>query len=458
VETVRPIRALAREVAAGPWSIPALRGYASSSLFRNAAYLWTGNIVILATGFVFWAAAAWLYPAEAVGYGASALAAIALIGGFAKLGLGLGLIRFLPERGDSGAGLVNSVLLVAASASLGISLIFLLGLDLWSPDLRLVRQDPIFAAIFLVGAISFSLITILDEVFVATRTARFVLIKNLGFGFTRLVFLVALASFFASFGLVAAFGLAAGAWAGLSIFYLLPLVLRGYRPAIQWKTKELLSILPFSIGNHVGMLLLSAPGAVFTLIVLNTAGPESAAYFYIAWAISGVVSTFSLSVCLSLFAEGAHAPGEFRRIVPKALLGGSLILLVPALALLLMAEPVLHVFGSDYARGGSSLLRLLAIGALPYLVVNIYIAVARVQKRVWSIVLVAGSLTVTSLLAGYLLSRSFGLEGVGMGWLAGQGAGLVVIAIILACTGWRPRFRLGSTSPRGNSIDAARQA
>ena len=454
---VRPIRALAREVAVGPWSISALREYASSSLFRNAAYLWTSNIAIFSTGFVFWAAAAWLYPAEAVGYGASALAAIALIGGFAKLGLGLGLIRFLPERGDSGAGLVNSVMLVTASTGLGASLIFLLGLDLWSPDLGLVRQDPVFAATFVVGAISFSLITILDEVFVATRTARFVLIKNVGFGFTRLVFLVALASFFASFGLVAAFSLAAGAWVALSIFYLLPRVLQGYRPAIQWKPRETLSILPFSMGNHVGMLLLMAPGNVFTIIVLNTVGPESAAYFYIAWAISGVASTFAVSVCLSLFAEGSHAPGEFRRIVPRAFIGGSLAILVPAVALLLMAEPVLRVFGSDYASDASSLLRLLVIGALPYLVVNIYIAVARVQKRVGSIVIVAGSLTTTSLVAGYLLSRSFGLEGIGMGWLAGLGVGLVAIAILLACAGHRPRLRLGSASPRGNPIDAARQ-
>lgn len=42
----------------------------------------------------------------------------------------------------------------------------------------------------------------------------------------------------------------------------------------------------------------------------------------------------------------------------------------------------------------------------------------------------AGSLTVTSLVAGYLLSRSFGLEGIGMGWLAGQGAGLVAIGAL----------------------------
>ena len=205
------------------------------------------------------------------------------------------------------------------------------------------------------------------------------------------------------------------------------------------------------------MLLLMAPGNVFTIIVLNTVGPESAAYFYIAWAMSGVVSTFAVSVCLSLFAEGSHAPGEFRRLVPRAFIGGSLAILVPAVALLLMAEPVLRVFGSDYASDASSLLRLLVIGALPYLVVNIYIAVARVQKRVGSIVIVAGSLTTTSLVAGYLLSRSFGLEGIGMGWLAGLGVGLVAIAILLACAGHRPRLRLGSASPRGNPIDAARQ-
>jgi O-antigen/teichoic acid export membrane protein len=435
VETAKPVRALAREVAAGQWSIPVLREYASSPLFRNAAYLWANTIVLSAFGFVFWTAAARLYPADAVGYGASAIAAIALIGWFANLGLGLGVIRYLPERRDSGASLVNSVLLSTAAVGLVASVIFLLGLDLWSPGLRVVRDHPIFAATFLVGAIAFSLSMVLDQVFVAARSARFVLIKNLGLSFSRVTLVVVFASFFASFWIVAAHWVAAAALVGISLFYLLPPALGDYRTAIHWVPREVWSILPFSIGNYAGALLLLVPGSIFTIIVLNNVGPESAAYFYVAWTIGLVASGLATSLSLSLFAEGSQTPSELRRIAPRALLGGSLVAVVATLALLVMAEPVLHLFGREYVSNGSSLLRLLAISVLPYLIVNLYVAVARVQKRVGSIVLVAGAMAATSLVVGYVLSRFIGLEGIGIGWLAGQGAALVVIGVLV-------RFRL----------------
>ena len=430
METVKPIEAPGRGVGAGAWSIPALREYALSPLFRNAGYLWASDIVIGAVGFAFWAVTARFYAADAVGYGASAIAAITLIAAFSTLGLGFGLIRFLPGR-ESSANLINSVLLLVAGVSMFASLVFILGVDLWSPGLRIVRQNQAYAGAFLVGAVAFSLARILDQVFVATRTAGFVLVRNLGASLSRLLLVVVFASFFASFGIVAAFGFATAVWVGISVIFLLPMASDGYRPAVQWRPTEILSIFTFSLGNNAGALLLLAPGYLFTIMVLNTEGPESAAYFYIAWAISGIACGLAMPLSLSLFAEGSQTPDHLRRIASRAFAVGLLAALVPALALLVMAEPVLSLFGSDYASHGAGLLRILAIAGLPFFVVNMYMAVARVQKRVASIVLVAGAMAVTSLLAGYLLGRSMGLEGFGIGWLAGQGAGLVVIGVLV---------------------------
>src|SRR3989304_10617040 len=133
----RPIGAEASE-ASRAWSRKALGGYLSLPLFRNAAYLWLNTIVLSGLGFVFWTAVARLYTADAVGYGASAIAAISLVASFSHLGLGFGIIRFLPERRESSAGLVNSVFLVTGATSLLASSVFLLGLDLWAPGLNAV--------------------------------------------------------------------------------------------------------------------------------------------------------------------------------------------------------------------------------------------------------------------------------------------------------------------------------
>jgi O-antigen/teichoic acid export membrane protein len=452
VETVESATVPACEVVAGPWWISSIREYVSAPLFRNAAYLWTSTIVLSAFGFVFWAAAARLYPADAVGYAASVIAVIALISGFASLGLGLGVIRFLPLRPDSRTTLVNSVLLLTAAVGLVASLVFLLGVDLWSRGLRFVRDDPVFSATFLLGTIAFSLSSVLDQVLVAMRTARLVLIKNLGLSFGRLMLVLFLAPFFASFGIVAAHGLAAAALVALSLLYLLPLASRGYRPAVQWAPREVWSIFPFSLGSYVSVLLLLAPSSLFAIIVLNTDGPESAAYFYVAWTIGQVAAAFATSLSLSLFAEGSHTPTELRRIALRALLGGSLVAFVAAVALAVMADPILHVFGSEYVSNGSGLLRILAISVVPYLVVNVYIAAERVQERVASPALVAGALAATSLVAGYVLNRIMGLEGIGVAWAAGQGAALVVIGAIL---GRRRAGTLGlhkTRLPRGSSF------
>jgi O-antigen/teichoic acid export membrane protein len=437
VETARPARAVLSEVS-GPWSVRALVGYAALPLFRNAAYLWINTLVLSAFGFVFWTAAARLYPADAVGYGASAIAAMTLIAGFSHLGLGIGIIRFLPERRESGAALVNSAFAVTVATGLLVSTVFLLGLDIWSPGLRPVRDHPVFFATFVVGGGAFSLSYVLDQVFVATRRAHFVLVKNLALGALRVVLVVSLAVFFASFGIVAAHAVAAGVLVGVSLMALLPAAWEHYRPALEWKPSEFRSMLSFAGGNYIGALLLMAPGNLFTVMVLNTAGPEDAGYFYVAWTIGMTISALAVALSTSLFAEGSHDPTRIRDQAVKATIGGVVPAIVMALVLIAGAELVLRAFGSDYASNGATLLRLLALASLPYLLLNVYVGIARVEKRIGAIVLIAGTMATVSLIAGYVLVESMGLKGIGLAWIAGQVSALAVAIAIYATQGLVP--------------------
>jgi len=69
-------------------------------LYANAFYLWVNAAGAAVAGFAFWALVARLYDADDVGLGSAALSIVVLLATFSHLGLGMGLIRFLPDSGN----------------------------------------------------------------------------------------------------------------------------------------------------------------------------------------------------------------------------------------------------------------------------------------------------------------------------------------------------------------------
>src|SRR3990172_289079 len=67
------------------------------SLFCNAGYLMGVDVVNSLGGFLFWGIGTRVYPPESVGIAAAVLSSGTFIASLAGLGLGVGLIRFLPE-------------------------------------------------------------------------------------------------------------------------------------------------------------------------------------------------------------------------------------------------------------------------------------------------------------------------------------------------------------------------
>jgi O-antigen/teichoic acid export membrane protein len=114
------------------------------SLYRNAVYLMLNSGVFALTGFVFWIAAAKLYPAEAVGLSSAAISAIGLLAVLSTLGLDYGLIRFLPGSGEKANDMINSCFTIGGVVSIVVSGIFLAGLGIWSPALLPIRESCIY--------------------------------------------------------------------------------------------------------------------------------------------------------------------------------------------------------------------------------------------------------------------------------------------------------------------------
>ena len=142
------------------------RQYAwGTPFYANSVYLMANSAVAAALGFVFWIIVARFYAVEAVGLGSALVSVAALLVFVANLGLGVGLIRFLPGAGAGASALVNSCLTLAGLAALALAALFVVGIPLWSPTLGFVRQDPIFIAAFIAFVVAATIFSLFERSF-----------------------------------------------------------------------------------------------------------------------------------------------------------------------------------------------------------------------------------------------------------------------------------------------------
>jgi len=106
--------------------------------------------------------------------------------------------------------------------------------------------------------------------------------------------------------------------------------------------------------------------------------------------------------------------------------------LAPAVVILLVeANLVLRIFGREYAENGATLTRLLALGLVPFAVVTLYTAVARVRRQVGRLILLASVSTGINLSLGIALVSAIDIEGAGIAWLVAQTAAAMVAVSLL---------------------------
>jgi O-antigen/teichoic acid export membrane protein len=412
------------------------------SLYRNAIYLMVGTAVTSITGFVFWIIAARFYPAEAVGLGSAIISALGLLAIFSELGLGIGLIRFLPGAGKDGNDMMNNCFTLSGLASVAVALIFLAGLHFWSPTLLVVRQHPIFFAAFVVFTAATALQPLVSNAFLAKLNTKFIVILNAITGSLKIALVIVFTMFFISaFGIFASTGLAMAVALLFAAFWFLPQVQNGYRPFPKIEKGVLNELSHYAAGNYVGRISLLMTPYVLPLVVLNILGAEMNAYFYIAWTVAAILQVIPSSIFNSLFAEGSNDEASIRTNTAKSLKFTFLILLPLTLLLLIIAEKLLLLFGQAYSDNATPLLRILVVAVISYGINYLYVSIERVRKNIKGVIAVTAVATCLSLGLSYLLMLKMGLVGVGIGYAAGQ----TVVAIAVVIHLWRryhPRVKV----------------
>ena len=397
-------------------------------LYSNALYLMIANATSALGGFIFWVIAARSYSAETVGQASAAIAAIGLLASFAILGLGYGLIRFLPHAGEKTNSLLNSSFTINGFTSLIASFIFLGGLSFWSPALAFLRQDPVFFAAFVFFTIALTLKATASGALIAKRRSGFYLVTGAIFNVVRLPSIFLLSGIFHFFGIFGSWGISLWVAVLFNIFLFLPMIQKDYRPRLAI-SREVKRIIRYSAGNYIADLLRVAPSSILPIMVINLLGAEHTAFLYIAFALVGIVNMIAESTSLSLFAEGSHEEEKLEFNVRRSLKMVFLILIPAIILVWIFADKLLLAFGNSYSESATTLLRILTLSTIPFAINTVYLYIMRVEKKLAMLIVMTAFLAVTTLALSYVLIPEMGITGTGIAWVISQGIVAVVITV-----------------------------
>ncbi len=413
--------------------------YLRDPLRRNSFFLIATHGVIALFGFFFWRIAEGRYGTEAVGSASALVSAVLLLHTLARLGLDIGLIRFLPDETDR-PGMINTSFTIVGLLSAVLALVFVLGVRVWAPALAFVRENAWYAVLFVCFTIMAGLVELLRQgVFVAYRRAQSSLAIEVVAGL-RLPLLFASLSV-GAFGIFVSWGLA-GLAALVGGIVLVLSIQRSYRPVPTIRRNVVSKMLRFSLGNYAAETFRELPGFVLPISVVGVftarmdveTGREMGAYFYIAWTIASVIMMISYATSSSLLAEGSLEPTMFGRNAVRAA-KFMLLLLIPAIVLVfLVGDIVLEWFGTDYSREAFPLLRVLSVSGIPLAINTIYVTQKRIQREMWPVICIYAFVAVCTVGVGYALMDRTDLLGIGIAWLASNCLVAVLVGLLMTRT------------------------
>jgi len=407
-----------------------LRAHLDDRMYRTGYYLILGTGASGLLGVAFWAAAARSYSAHVVGLSAAAVSAIALVSGICSLGLSAVLVRYLPVAGPSGRPLIIRSYLLTIVLSFLVGGGVALTTSLWSPTLGFLGED-LWPLAFALSTAAMTTFTLQDSVLTGLHAAAWIPIENTIYAVAKLVLLAALAALLPFAGPFVAWNLP-----------LLPVILvinylifRRLVPKLPAEGGlERRKVISMAAGNYGGNLLGLLGNMYLPILVANRTSASEAAYFYVPWMISLSVELVALNMMTSLTVEAALDMPRLRQLSRRALTH-SMRLVVPVAALTVLLAPYgLLLFGSEYADEGTTLLRLLALGAIPNVIAALGAGVARIEHRGWIVTAIQGFQFVFVVALSAALLPGVGIAGVGIAWTSCQ----FLLAAALLATILRP--------------------
>ena len=397
----------------------------SDSLYRNSILLIVNSGLLAGFGMAFWTLASRSVSAEHIGH-ATAFTSFTM---FAATAVTLGLPNLVMKSMSS---ISNQRAFVAVCCAVivafggGIAAIWIALGGRLGGSLSKLGTGPLLWVFVVVAVIVPAVSNVIDATIIARRESQNVLIKNVCGSLSKLVALPFVV-FAGARGLFGAYVLSAIIATSVAV----RLLLRSWRreepigartmhdgPALLEGIVTLRRHMRFALGNHVGVLVAMLPISTLPLVVVARLGASTAAYVAIPMMILALLNVVASMTSQSLFAELAHG-GDEKALIRKAIRAAYTMLLPMLVAVFVMAPVILNVFGPQYSKVGSPVLRWLAVAALfgcaNYIADTVLIARGRVAA--YTALNVAGTV---SAMAFPILGLRYGVTGFGVGWFFGQ--------------------------------------
>ncbi|MEO3873926.1 hypothetical protein ABGB18_34375 [Nonomuraea sp. B12E4] len=387
-------------------------------LFRQGYSLMANTVITGVLGMGYWLLAAHYYTPEEFGRGQAVITAMRLFASLTALGFVGALARFLPLAGRRTPELILRGYGLAAATGGVAAVGFLLTLPLWGETYSVLAGfGP--GLFFVASVVVWAVFTLQDVVLTGLRRATFVPLNNLVFGVVKMGLLFALAGalpeggIFTSWVIPTALALIPVNW--LIFGLVVPRHVRQVDAAAQ--PPRLREVGRFLAGDFPGTLSILAIVYLVPVVIATQVGEATFGRFSMAFTLASMIELLAMNMAVSLTVEGSIERAKLA-VNARNALRRALLVVTPIIAVAIVGGPlILHIFGSDFADEGSTLLRLMSLAVLPRVLIEVYLSTLRAQSKARTLATVQVGLAVLVLISVAALFPLAGVNAVGYGLL-----------------------------------------
>jgi O-antigen/teichoic acid export membrane protein len=413
---------------------------AARSMLRTAYSLMLNTIVNAALGVGFWIVAARLYPAQIVGRDGALISAMAAISALCGMNMNNNLIRFLPAQRHRVRPMVVSAYAVAALTVGGGAVGFVFLVPALSSQFAILSDRTTLAVFYVASNMAWEIFGLQDVVLTAVRRASWVPIENAVYGAAKLALLPVFAHTGTTDGILVA-------WIVPMLFLLVPvngLLFMRWLPSHAREPAQTRNVfrsaprdrlIKFVAQDAVATAVGMASRTLLPALAVAVVGSRSAAHFYVPFTIISTLDLLFTNATTSLVAEGARGEVPLHHLAQTVFRQFMPLLMVATVGLIVVAPWVLRLFGSQYAQGGATVLRVMAAASAFRAVMLVGIAVARLQRKGIGSLLIQGGSAALLLLFVAVFAPPLHINGVALAWLgASVCGGIATLPYVLRTT------------------------
>lgn len=358
---------------------------AHDDLIFNTASLVGSAAATSGLGFAFWLVAARLFSSDQIGLASAAVSAMLMLSTLGIVGLDALVIGEIGKRlavGDRGGArrMVSASMLVALFTSGALGLAFALLAPALSSNYARYFSDGLTSLVFAVGVGLTAATFVFDRAAIGFLRGGVQLGRNVFFAVLKLATLPLL--LLSTWSVHRADQAIYALWAvttAASLLVVLPGAIgRVTRRDLVPDWRGLSRVLPQGVGHMLLNLAQHGPGLAMPVLVIWLFPPAVSAAFYVTWMAIVFAQSVPANLTTTLFAVGARDPGRLATKLAATVRLASMASAAIVVGSLLLAKPLLDLFGPGYSATAAGAFKVLALTVVPLSVKTIYFALARI--------------------------------------------------------------------------------